>query len=369
MQLLGRIAILTGTVLVLLYFAARNGPVYNWDMVGYVAAAHHRDGLRGQELLDRTYGDVRREVSKENYSELVGGRYAAYRQVVATDSAALEQQVPFYSIRVAYIEAMRLFKRTGMEYPAATYRISIVFAALSVLVLGMICLQQRVPLIAVSFVTLGSGYVQLVSLSSPDAMACFFGLLATWALLGGRKVGFVLAALLPLVRTDYVILSLLLMMYSFWQDKWQRPAAVVTALAALTVSTLINNLHGHYGWLTVLSFTFLELSPYPADMKLSFNLMDYVQIYISAATELLTHPHLLLYFLALFLLAANWRSVGTQAPLFLLLLIPLMFLAVRLTLFPLLQARFFVYPTSLVLIWLLSQLKPAHAPSTSMSGA
>jgi len=32
-------------------------PYYNWDVIGYVAAAHFEDGLRGTELRDRTYGE------------------------------------------------------------------------------------------------------------------------------------------------------------------------------------------------------------------------------------------------------------------------------------------------------------------------
>ncbi|MFZ5604032.1 MAG: hypothetical protein ACOY7J_16390 [Pseudomonadota bacterium] len=357
MRLLARTSILLGTVLVLLYFASM-GPVYNWDMIGYVAAAYHKDGYRGQELLDKTYSDIRNEVGADVYADLVGGRNPHYRQTVAADPVALEQQLPFYSIRIVYVELMRGLKRLGMEYPASTYRISIVFSVLCVFALGLLCIQQRVPLMAVPFVVLAAGYVDLVALSLPDAMACFFALLATWAVLDGRKLAYLLAALLPLVRTDYFILSCFLMGYCFW--KGNRIASVITVVAVLAVYGVTNAAHAHYGWLTLFNFTFMEFSPYPAELRLSTNPMDYIKPYIAATTTFLTHAHMPFYFLALFLLARRGKIkiVSIEASHLLLLLIPLLFLAVHLALFPLLQERFFVYSSSLVLIWIMKQLDP-----------
>lgn len=364
MRLLARTSILAGTVLVLLYFASL-GPVYNWDMIGYVAAAYHKDGYRGQELLDKTYSAVRNEVNADVYADLVGGRNPHYRQTVATDPVALEQQLPLYSIRVIYVDMMRALKRLGMEYPASTYRISIFFSILCVFALGLLCVQQRVPLIAVPFVVLASGYVELVALSLPDAMACFFALLATWAVLDGRKFAYLLVALLPLVRTDYFILSCLLMAYSFW--KGNRLASSITIVIVLAFYFAINTLYAHYGWLTLFNFTFMESSPYPAELSLSTNSMDYIRPYFAAGAAFLTHAHMPFYFLAIFLLVKSWKSISVDASLLLLFVVPLVFLVLHLALFPLLQERFFVYSSSLMLIWILKQLDQAMTQSQPRS--
>jgi hypothetical protein len=71
-------------------------PYYNWDIIGYVAAAHYEDGSRGEVLRDRTYDEIRTEVGKYQFEHLTDG---PYRQTVYEYPQSLQQQVPFYSIR------------------------------------------------------------------------------------------------------------------------------------------------------------------------------------------------------------------------------------------------------------------------------
>src|SRR4030095_15236385 len=88
-------------------------PYYNWDIVGYVAAAHYEDGLRGEMLRDRTYDDIRDEVGKYMFAHLTDG---PYRHTVYEYPQSLQQQVPFYSIKIMYVELVRVAGRFGLSY-------------------------------------------------------------------------------------------------------------------------------------------------------------------------------------------------------------------------------------------------------------
>ena len=78
-------------------------PERNWDMVAYVAAAYHKDGYRGADLTRETYGEIKKEVSERPFfSKLVTGEY---RETVFKDPSSLEQQIPFYSPRIVYIDS------------------------------------------------------------------------------------------------------------------------------------------------------------------------------------------------------------------------------------------------------------------------
>ena len=364
MRILGNSLILIATALLVLQLGAR-WPVYNWDMIGYVAAAYHKDGLRGEALLQQTYADVRSQVDNATYDELLAGRYPDYRSTVARDPAALEQQIPLYAIRVAYIESMRLMKRLGVSYAAASHGISVAFTLLGIGALALLCLQRGLPLLAVPIIVLGASHVGLAGLSTPDAMACFFALLATWLLLKGHRAGLAVAVLLPLLRTDYAILSCLLLLYRLMTGP--RGLAAAGLLATLLLYAALNATHDHYGWLTVFNFTFFQYVPFPAELSPSSQWRDYAGVYSNAAQNLLTHRHAIIYLLALLLLLQRPLPVRDDA-FMLLLVIPVLFLIARLSLFPLLQDRFFVFSSSLVLLWLMGLLTRPPSPARPPAG-
>src|SRR5438067_12264910 len=112
-------------IAVLVFLIGVKHPYYNWDVVGYVAAAYYEDGLRGEVLRDRTYDTLRNEVDKTKFEHLIEG---PYRQTVFEDTRALEQQVPFYSVKIIYVELVRAAGRTGLSYAQGTFWISALFS-------------------------------------------------------------------------------------------------------------------------------------------------------------------------------------------------------------------------------------------------
>ena len=111
-------------------------PLHGWDMIGYVASAYQLDGYRGHDLLSRTFSDVRADVDDDTFTILTQGEGRIernYRETVHVDPIALTQQIPFYSIRIAYVELMRAVSLLGPNYSRSSYIISATFASLAVL--------------------------------------------------------------------------------------------------------------------------------------------------------------------------------------------------------------------------------------------
>jgi hypothetical protein len=339
-----RLFLVCASALVFLVGVAQ--PIHNWDMIGYVASAYFEDGYRGAELSSRTYEAVRAEVGSDEFAGLTQGEYV---ETVFKDPSSLEQQLPFYSIRVVYVELMRGLKLAGVEYPKATYLISAVFAALSVIVLGAIISAGGIPFLALPVVLVASGYVHLSQLSTPDALACFFSLWAMYCLLSKQRLVFLISAILPLMRTDSILLCALIMAYEYWRG--QKTLSWISFLCSLAAYVLINRWHGNYGWLTLFNFNFIQSTPFPADLVLSHRLADYWPPYVSTFLYLLIEPgaQTLIYLLCIYVLVLYRDEARTFAGLHAFIAIPVGVIVLRLLLFPNYEDRYFVFPASMIL--------------------
>lgn len=345
------------TALAVLVFGWKQ-PAYNWDMIGYLAAALHADGYRGADLNKATYDSLRSEVSASTFDQLIQGDY---RQTVFRDPVSLAQQLPFYRIRVLYIGSVRAVHRTGFSYPRATYMVSAVFAALSVVLLGLLANQIGAPVIAVPLVVTFSGFADAASLSTPDAMACFFSLLAIYLVIKESALALAVAALLPLVRTDFLLLSLLISGHVFFVGR--RKYAIGSVLAACVFYAWVTKAKGAYGWLALFNTSLIHKTAYPASLVPSHTFDDYLKPYTLLASDFVTRPHFVIFALAMaFLinhggkaLLANWRLLS---PVF---IIPMAFTIAHLLLFPSITYRYFVFAVSIVAMGLIAQMKLLNA--------
>lgn len=346
-----RYGILIATAAAVLTFGILK-PHRNWDMVAYVAAAYHKDGYRGVDLTRKTFEDIKKVVSIKRFSLLTKG---VYRETVFKDPASLEQQIPFYSIRVAYIELIRLLGNTGLSYTRSTFVISAIFAALAVLVLGLIISRTSIPMGMLPIVVAVTGYTDLARLSTPDAMACFFSLAGIYSLMAKRNAAFLVAALLPLIRTDFILLSGLLMGCFYLQGK--RFLSLLFLLIAAGFYLLVTQLNGSYGYLILFNFAFIGLpTPYPADIVVSTRLGDYLAPYWLLFNDLIFHSHSVIYLVALYLFWLKRGQMERRVAFDGLFAVPFIFTVGHLLLFPSDHYRFFTFSASLILIWSLHSL-------------
>lgn len=327
-------------------------PLHNWDMISYVAAAYASEGLAGRELSDRVYADVAAEVGPDAFSTLVEGEY---RATVHRDPESLRQQLPITRIRVVYVALVRLAHAAGATYPQATYLVSAVAAAVSVILLSLICRSLGLSLLLVPLVVLWGGYIRLARLSTPDAITCLVALLVVWLLLTKRPLAYAVAALLPLFRSDFVLLSVLLAAFG-WLDG-RRVVALVSALTGVALYLGLNAAFGGYGWRTLVNVTFIVgAHPYPETMAVVPGIEPYLRAYWRGVGTILRHHHILVY-AGVFLLF--WSRAGRQAmPREQLAALGVMaaFMAGHWLLFPVYGERFFSSAASTVLLVALAHL-------------
>jgi len=343
------VALITATI-VCMFGITR--PYHNWDMIGYVASAYQKDGYRGNDLLEQTYRDVRADVSDTMFKELIS---AGYRETVYNDPKALEQQIPFYSIRVAYLEMIRQLSHLGLTYSRSTYIVSSIFAALSVCMLAILIVNANVSIVTLPLVVLPTGILDLARLSTPDAIACFWGLLCIVTLLANSRWSLLLAAILPIVRTDFVLLSFLVGIYEF--SRGRKLQSVIALVTSFLICVAINKSSSNYGWLTLFNFTFMGLTPYPADLVPSVNISDYLRPYFTVATHIISHSHFPIYLVASYALVTSSRRLIDLHETIVLVVLPMMFVLFHLALYPAYFPRFFVFSAAVVFVWLLSQFR------------
>ncbi len=312
-------------------------PYNNWDEIGYVAVALSTEGHHGASLNEATYGSLRNAVDAATFDLLIQGDY---RATVFHDPTSLQQQLPFYSIRVLYIQSLKVVHALGFDYPEATHIVSATFAALSVLLLAALSVRLSAPIGGIPFVVLACGLLDIARLSTPDAMACFFSLWTVYALIKKGSMVFILAALLPLVRTDALILSLLVLAYTFVNGR--KAMSVASAIAAGALYLFATKSNGGYGWLTLFNMSFISKSPYPATLISSHALGDYIRPYISTAYSFTNQPHFVIFGLALawLLLITARGTADDTAPM---ITICLSFVAIHMLFFPADTYRFFVF--------------------------
>ncbi|MFC4526900.1 hypothetical protein ISN76_09380 [Dyella halodurans] len=312
-------------------------PYNNWDEIGYVAVALSTEGHHGASLNEATYASVKNAVDAATFAQLIQGDY---RATVFHDPTSLQQQLPFYSIRVLYMQSLKVVHALGSDYPEATHIVSATFAALSVFMLAALSVRLRAPLWSIPFVVLACGLLDIARLSTPDAMACFFSLWTLHALIRNSSLVFILAALLPLVRTDALLLSLLVLAHTFVNGSKAKSVASAIAAGALYLFATLSN--GSYGWLTLFNMSFINKSPYPATLIPSRALGDYLRPYISMAYSFTTQPHFVIFGLALAWLLLK-KAHGTANETAQIITICLSFVALHMLFFPADTYRFFVF--------------------------
>lgn len=347
------IALTVATALTVLLFGLKK-PYDNWDMVGYVAVALNAEGLQGAQLNEATYDAIRRDVDAATFDQL--SQADSYRTTVFRDPASLAQQLPFYSIRVLYMRTLEAVRHMGADYPRVCAIVSATFATLSVLLLALLCRRVDVPLIAIPLVVAIAGFIELARLATPDAMACFFALWAIYCLIQNSATVFVVAVVLPLVRTDFVLLSGLILACTYFSGK-KVPSVAAVLLAAMFYVLDVTMNHG-YSWTTLFNTSLISKTAYPATLVPSHAIGDYIRPYVSMAYGITMHPHFVIYGLAIaWMLMRPSITRGKHDDLFYpMYVVPLSFVVLHLALFPANSYRYFVFAAALVALWLLAGL-------------
>lgn len=259
---------------VVLMLGALRHPWNNWDMIGYagvVAAPTARDPVA---LHTAVFADLRAWATPRAWRSLTDSD--DFRRTVAADPVSLQELLPFYRNKPLYTGVVRAMVAAGMDVYAALHLLSALCGALGLWMIAVA--YPRMPLaamLALPPVAVLAGLDTVSRLATPDAMA--FAAVALAALLMVRRSR-VLAAvlgLLPLVRPELVVFSLLSALW--WAFEGRRAWATVAALAAGIAFVATRRLAGGYGWDGLFWFTFAGVTPYPTRLEPDISVAFYLR--------------------------------------------------------------------------------------------
>lgn len=184
---------LAGLYLLAIVDVAASGvraPVWNFDVVGYVAASLALSQADSTLVHSDTFGSIAEAAPVRAFTALTEG--SDYRRALRRTPAALSTQIPFYQCKFGYVAMTALLHRLGMNAARATYLISAVsYVALGVL--ALVWLRRKVG--AVIAVGLSVVFMllpqirELAGYSTPDLPAAFFMGLAAFFTLERQRFG------------------------------------------------------------------------------------------------------------------------------------------------------------------------------------
>jgi len=273
------------------WFSSR--PLYNWDIIPYVAVALRDAGHPEDTLRQQTYEIMERSSPRVAHEFLFGGsefkkdtynRGADYRYMVAHDSKIFADQLPFYTVKPVYPALMSLFMRAGVNPVTATMITSgAAYAAICLLLYVWISrwLNPAISLVITALLSLNPVLIPLAQLATPDSLSVFMLLLGTFLAIELRyaATGIAVFVLSILVRPENIIYVFIFAAYLLLTARLPLIKSLLTLGVALAVYFVQTRLSHNYGWVILFNFTFFDWTVLQNPSNVSTNVSEYIGVY------------------------------------------------------------------------------------------
>ena len=347
----------------------------NWDMLAYAAVVHESGASEGSDvaqLHSRVYTDLSSQVSDEDFRDIVSRD--SYRETMASDAEAFQQQLPYYRIKLLFIYLLELLSAMGLSVYVAARLIVIASAGLALLVL----LKAFRPYIAPVFwlllpaVIILAGVLKTARIVSPDTLAFLAMALAVLCYLRKHWALFVVLVLCVLIRTDLLVFVFAMLFLVFVNKMASRITVFATGVASLALYMLIGKVYGGgYGWPVLFHFVLESkmLATHPLEyINASITPLAYLKVMAANVPRVIFYPGF--WFccscsgIACVLVMskvehAGWRTrvrLAFAHPMLGLIMASLVYVVAHVLLFPLWETRFFVGPYTLSALCMLAVL-------------
>jgi hypothetical protein len=365
-QIKNRVALVVFILfLSLLCWVAWFNPFYNWDIIPYTALVDTASS-DPVKLHDAAYRAVSVEVPPQATPVLLAtGPDPEFRRNMAKNPWHFAEQLPFYSVKPFYILVLAAIRGAGLGAITAARIISLVsFAAF-----GIVLFLWLRPLTGALLASISSCFLLATAeflgggaQTEPDALFSALALAGLYLIFARKKLfpGWCLLALVPLVRSDGLVLVALMVAYLAFKSpgfSW-RYGLTILAVEILT-SLAVGRLGGDYSFQTLFYHSFVNRLVAPAESIVHVTASDYFHaLYIFVLGSLAT-PRPLFFLLGLVSLKAR----GTPSLLRDLAWLGLAFAAVHIVLFPLPDSRFLELPFALFVLWAAGSLATGYPRS------
>ncbi len=309
------IAIYFLSLLIIALFAYRR-PLYNWDMLAYMALVVQEDHSDTNQIREITYKAAQDNIPAVDYEHLVG---VTNRKDLSENSEAFFNKLPFYAVKPMYIKMVSLFYKAGFSLPMATVLPSIIFY-LAIGLLFFYWLLKYLKLIwafSASLSIMFSGFmVFMARLSTPDCLSAFLLLSAFYFIIErpSLKWTFFFLILSEFARLDNILPCVFILSFLFFSRKWQRKINLAWYLLMLVI--LVSCYFGitivtmkPFGWNVLYYPTFARYLDLSHTFHFSFSFKAYLALVVShAITAVVVYNFMFfMFFLVLILYSPSFK--------------------------------------------------------------
>jgi hypothetical protein len=290
-------------------------PLYNWDMIAYMAITVGYDHPDPNYIHDTVYNIVKQQLPGPVFSQLTDGGIE-YRKRMAGKSDEFYRQMPFYSVKPLYTGLIYIFYKTGIPLIQATVLPSLMgYLLIGLLLISWIKRYLELP-IAMAFCLLimfSAPMWEIARSSTPDCLSTFLLLSALYCILEIKSLllAFIWMILSIMGRLDNVITAFFIIsLITFSKKSGFKIPVNKYFLMLLTIAIcclcVVWNTH-RFGWSVLYYPTFLKSLNSSYTFQPQFHLGSYMALAISQIMTGLFFSHLIL-FMALAVLAFKGKS-------------------------------------------------------------
>lgn len=262
-------------------------PVYNWDMVAYVATALENRISDPVELHDGTWAEIEPGARESQIYHLkFSNPYNLHQWQNAAD---FQSQLSMYRVKVLYVEMLR-----WLEPFAGLATASILLSVLPSIAFGALCLwwllregAEQGLLLLVPFLATAD-FITMTAMVTPDMLLAAMSLGAVLLLLRGRDglAGLLLFASV-FVRPDNIILIFALLIAAVLFG-WRLLPMLATFVVSFAACLLISKLGDHPGWWAHFYFSCVQIQNSMTGFAPDFSLVDFTKGYVRGVAVALT---------------------------------------------------------------------------------
>ncbi len=184
---------------------------------------------------------------------------------------------PMFAIKVVYVEILTLMVKAGLSVERA---ISLVSIAATFALALIIALWTRSPILS-ALLVISPATLALGRSGTPDALSTAVVLGGLWAITSNRlMLGLLLLLVSIWIRTDNVLLTLVVILWLLLSARLPLYQATVAALLAVASVLAINHFSGNYGWLVLFRCSFLGCKP-PLDNLPRITVREYLEVFVT----------------------------------------------------------------------------------------
>jgi hypothetical protein len=251
--------------LLLLVNVDRAVPLYDWDLIGYVAVANSFTMTEPQRIHAATYQSIQRAIPVRQFASLTDPD-DAIRSAIAQSPDTLFRMLPLYAVKPLYPSLMFGLGFLGLSYVDASTLISKIAYVGTAIVVALWLGRRLNPLAALLAAGLVISFPPLVRLaqySTPDSVSVFVALLAFYLAVELRKPATALFAgvIAITARPDNIAFFLPLALALLAYEKSRR--LLIGSLASLGIVTYVlqSVLTNNPGWKVTFYRTFVTQDP------------------------------------------------------------------------------------------------------------